>query len=195
METSTGAQNDLQRATDISRRMVTEFGMSWTDDRSKIQFGPSTVDPFERETTFLQSPARATAFTSFVDVLLQAKAADSGPVVQSAPEPKNEPAFFYIKSDRQFIKILLEDVLYIESLRNHIKIVTTAGNHTTLLGISQMEEKLPPQHFIRIHRSFIVSLSKVTRFSQSSLMAGEKALAIGQNFREEVLKRLEANLI
>ena len=107
----------------------------------------------------------------------------------------NTPAFFYIKSDRQFIKILLEEVLYIESLRNHVKIITTSGQHTTLLGISQMHEKLPPQHFIRIHRSYIVSLSKVSRFSQSNLSIGSKSLPIGQMYREQVLKRLEADLI
>ncbi|KAA3639565.1 MAG: DNA-binding response regulator [Bacteroidetes bacterium] len=110
-------------------------------------------------------------------------------------EPKTEPAFFYIKSDRQFIKILLEDVLYIESLRNHVKIFTTKEHHVTLLGISQMEEKLPPQHFLRIHRSFIVSLSKIARFSQSNLMVGSQTLPIGNSYREEVLNRLEADLI
>ena len=111
------------------------------------------------------------------------------------PARQNEPTFFYIKSDRQSIKILLEEVLYIESLRNHVKIVTTNGNYTTLLGISHMEKKLPPQHFLRIHRSFIISLSKVNRFTQTNLMVGEKTLPIGSNFREEILKRLEANLI
>ncbi len=111
------------------------------------------------------------------------------------PTTKSDPAFFYIKSDRQFIKIFLEDVLYIESLRNHVKIITTKGNYTTLLGISQMEQKLPPQHFLRIHRSFIISLSKINSFTQTNLVIGEKTLAIGLSYKEEVLKRLEANLI
>lgn len=106
-----------------------------------------------------------------------------------------EPAFFYIKSERQFIKILLEEVLYMESLRNHIKIVTTQGGFTTLLGISQMEEKLPPQHFLRIHRSFIVSLSKIRQFSQTELSVGEKILPIGNLYRKEVLKKLSVGLI
>ncbi|MDF1698600.1 MAG: LytTR family DNA-binding domain-containing protein [Saprospiraceae bacterium] len=115
----------------------------------------------------------------------------------SSPSEKmvSDPAFFYIKSDRQFLKILLEDVLYIESLRNHVKIITTSGNHITLQGISQMEEKLPPQHFLRIHRSYIVALSKISHFSQTNLVINGKTLGIGQIYREKVLKRLEADLI
>lgn len=118
------------------------------------------------------------------------------PVLQPAQEKKEEnSSFFYIKSDRQFIKILLEEVLYIESLRNHVKIITTTGNYTTLLGISQMEQKLPPQHFARIHRSYLVALTKVDRFTQTNLSIGEQTLPIGLNYREEVLRRLQADLI
>ncbi|WP_367389112.1 LytR/AlgR family response regulator transcription factor [Lewinella sp. LCG006] len=120
----------------------------------------------------------------------------TAPVAKQVEPAKEESAtFFYIKSDRQFIKILLAEVLYIESLRNHVKIVTTTGNHTTLLGISQMEQKLPPQHFTRIHRSYLVALTKVDRFTQTNLTIGKKTLPIGQNYREEVLQRLQVDLI
>jgi len=118
------------------------------------------------------------------------------PLTSALPErTSSEPAFFYIKSDRQFTKIFLDEVIYIESLRNHIRIITTEGQHTTLLGISQIEEKLPPQYFMRIHRSFIVPLSKVKRFSQTQLTVGEKTLPIGSQYRATVLERLSADLI
>jgi DNA-binding LytR/AlgR family response regulator len=120
----------------------------------------------------------------------------AAPLINSLqPTEEENASFFYIKSDRQFIKILLAEVLYIESLRNHVKIVTITGNHTTLLGISQMEQKLPPQHFTRIHRSYLVALTKVDRFTQTNLTIGDKTLPIGQNHREEVLRRLQLNLI
>ena len=106
-----------------------------------------------------------------------------------------EPAFFYIKCDRQYIKILLSEVIYIESLRNHIKIITENGTYITLLGISQIEEKLPPQHFLRIHRSFIVSLAKIKQFSMSQLSIGDQNLPIGNIYRKEVMRRLSADMI
>lgn len=112
-----------------------------------------------------------------------------------APEVNSAPSFFYIKSDRQFIKILLEEVLFMESLRNHIKIVTTNGNFTTLMSISQMEEKLPPQYFLRIHRSYIIALSKVDRFSQTNVCIEDQTIPIGNLYRKEVFQKLSADLI
>ena len=116
----------------------------------------------------------------------------SNPKESSKQEQTN---FFYIKSDRQFVKILLEGVLYMESLRNHVKIVTTTNTFTTLMSISQMEEKLPPQHFLRIHRSYIIALSKVERFTQANLTIQGKTIPIGNLYRKSVVQRLSADLI
>ncbi|HEX6181698.1 MAG TPA: LytTR family DNA-binding domain-containing protein, partial [Chitinophagaceae bacterium] len=105
-----------------------------------------------------------------------------------------EQPFFYIKSERKFIKILVDEVIYIESLRNHIKVVTENGNFITLLSISQIEEKLSPQHFIRIHRSFIVPVSRIKQFSQTQVTVMNTELPIGNLYRNTVLQRLNNNL-
>lgn len=108
--------------------------------------------------------------------------------------PKAEQPFFYIKSDRKFIKILVDEVIYIESLRNHIKVVTENGSFITLLSISEMEEKLSPQHFIRIHRSFIVPISRIKQFSQTQVTVMNTELPIGNLYRTAVLKRLNGSV-
>jgi len=117
----------------------------------------------------------------------------AGTLVSETPRP--EPPFFYIKSDRKFIKILVEEVVYIESLRNHIKVVTDNGNFISLLSISQLEEKLSQQHFVRIHRSYIVPLSRIKQFSQTQVTILNHELPIGSLYRESVMKRLNGNLI
>lgn len=112
------------------------------------------------------------------------------------PTPSTlEAPFIYIKSDRQFVKILLDDILYIESIRNHILIVTESKKYTTLLSLSQIEEKLPPQRFLRIHRSYIIACAKIDQFSHSNITIGSKLLPIGNLYKNEVLKRLSLNLI
>lgn len=119
------------------------------------------------------------------------------PVVSSFSEPitqENNQAFFYIQSDRQFVKILLKEVLFIESHRNHVRILTSTGNYITLKSISEMERKLPPQHFIRIHRSYIVNLSKINQFTHSNIQVGDKTLPIGSMYKNEVVKRLSKDL-
>jgi DNA-binding LytR/AlgR family response regulator len=109
-----------------------------------------------------------------------------------APEA---PPFIYIKSNRQFVKVLLEDILYIESIKNHVRIFTQKEIFITLITISNMEEKRPPQRFLRIHRSYVVSLSKVDKFTNASIILGKFELPIGELFKNEVLKRLNSNLI
>ena len=154
------------------------------------------LDGFELDVVdYLLKPVSLDRFLKSVGKVLRLDNTAPSQVVVAPPILKNDPASFYIKSDRQFVKIKFDEVLYIESIRNHVKIVTTSGNHTTLSGISQMEEKLPSQHFVRIHRSFIVVIAKVDRFSYTNLMVGEKTFPIGQMYREAVLKRLGEGMI
>ena len=122
------------------------------------------------------------------------KTVASPAALQVAEAPKEDPPFFYIKSDRKFIKVMVDEVIYIESLRNHIKVVTVNGNFITLLSISQMEEKLSPQHFLRIHRSFIVPVSRIKQFSQTQVTVMNNEVPIGSLYRAQVLRRLNSHL-
>ena len=115
---------------------------------------------------------------------------------QTTPQTQSFVApFVYIKVDREFVKVLLSEILYIESVKNHICIVTQQQKYLTLLSISEMEQKLPPQHFIRVHRSYIVSLSKIDSFTHSSLIVHEQVVPIGRHYKQLVLYRLERNLL
>ncbi|MFK7905314.1 MAG: LytR/AlgR family response regulator transcription factor [Chitinophagales bacterium] len=103
--------------------------------------------------------------------------------------------FVYIKVDREFVKVLLSDILYIESVKNHICIVMQHKKYLTLLSISEMEQKLPPQYFIRVHRSYIVSLSKIDSFTHSNLIVHQQIIPIGRHYKQALLQRLEGNLL
>ncbi len=109
-------------------------------------------------------------------------------------DPKETP-FIYIKSERQFIKILLEDVQYIESIKNHSKIYAGKNFYITSLNISEMEEKLPPQRFLRIHRSYIVALDSIEKFSLSDIIVSGQSLPIGNLYKDEVIKRLNQHIL
>jgi DNA-binding LytR/AlgR family response regulator len=99
-------------------------------------------------------------------------------------------SFIYIKSERQFVKILLDEVLFIESLRNHVRFITQSGNHTTLVSISDMEARLPPQRFLRIHKSYIVAIQKVEQFTATNVIVAGRTLAIGTAFQEQTMSVL-----
>jgi DNA-binding LytR/AlgR family response regulator len=103
--------------------------------------------------------------------------------------------FIYIKSERQFVKILLDEVLYVESLRNHVRFVTESGRHTTLVSISDMEAKLPPQRFLRIHKSHLVAIQKVEQFTATNVTVAARLLPIGAAYQERAMAVLGKHVL
>lgn len=96
----------------------------------------------------------------------------------------------YFGSDRRMIKVLLSDIIYIESLKDYIKVVATSGAIITKQSISSVEGILPKDKFLRIHRSFIISLNKVESYSNELVWLGKTELPISRMYRSEVDKIL-----
>lgn len=101
----------------------------------------------------------------------------------------------FVKSERAFLKIDFSSILYIEAIKNHIKIVTTKGNHISLMPISEFETKLPPTDFIRIHRSYIINIDQVKRFDNHSVTNDGGVFPIGRSYKEIVRDLLTKRLI
>ena len=88
------------------------------------------------------------------------------------------------------IKVMLDDICYIESLKDYVRINTGADKMFVKYRISKIEEELPEDKFIRIHKSYIVSVNRIESLSPTSVgIAGEK-LPIGRSYKEMVLRRL-----
>lgn len=114
------------------------------------------------------------------------------PVAEPAPaEVKREMPFVYFRADRKMIKVLLDDIDYIESMKDYIKVVTRQGTIITRQSISSVEAMLPEKEFVRVHRSYIVSLRKINSFTHELLEIGKTEIPIGKLYRNEVMKVLE----
>ena len=98
---------------------------------------------------------------------------------------------FFVRAERRMVKIRFSDILYIESLADYIKIHLIDNTVTTRETISGIEAKLPQQKFIRVHRSFIVSLSAINSFTSEYLEVGKKEIPISRSYKRYVLERLE----
>lgn len=94
-------------------------------------------------------------------------------------------AFIYIRKDRKQVKIMLDSILYIESLKDYIKIHTIKENHTTKYSISSFEKKLD-NSFIRVHRSYIINKDKITAYTKNDIEIGKTEIPIGENFRDNL---------
>lgn len=99
-------------------------------------------------------------------------------------------SFISIKSDYKTKRIFHRDILYIEGLKDYVKIYTTAGMDLTRLNLKGIEQQLPSDQFVRIHRSYIAALSKIETYQKSQVSIGSKTLPIGESYRNELLKKL-----
>jgi two-component system LytT family response regulator len=108
----------------------------------------------------------------------------------STPEEKKSESFVYFRSDRKMVKVMLQDILYIESMKDYVKIFTTNGTIITKQSISSVEAMLPEKEFIRCHRSYIVSARHIKSFTAELIDIHNLEIPIGKLFRNEVMKAL-----
>ena len=117
----------------------------------------------------------------------------------AAPSPSFAPlhkeelkkeSFVYFRVDRKMVKVMLEDIMYAESMKDYVKVFTRNGPIVTKQSISSLEAMLPETSFIRTHRSFIVSLDKIKSFTSELIEVDKTEIPIGKLFRQGVLKML-----
>ncbi|MBK7028530.1 MAG: response regulator transcription factor [Bacteroidales bacterium] len=102
----------------------------------------------------------------------------------------------FVKSDYKLIRIELTDIKYIESQHEYIKIYLNNSNPiTTLLSLKSIEEVLPPEKFMRVHRSFIVNLSKISVIERNRIVYdGNVYIPVSKQYKEKFLKYIDGNL-
>jgi DNA-binding LytR/AlgR family response regulator len=109
-------------------------------------------------------------------------------------EPGVKPAeCFFVYAEYTLTKIVVSQIDYIESLKDYIKIYLTGEPRPVIPNISMrtMEEKLPPGRFIRIHRSYIIPLERITSIRKNQVQAGNKQFPISEHYRENLFKVID----
>lgn len=103
-------------------------------------------------------------------------------------DKKNHSGFIYLRADRKMIRVLLDEIDFIESARDYLKVHTEHGTITTRQTISSVETMLSDSEFIRIHRSYIVSVKKIISFDHETVEIGNKELPIGKYYLNSFLR-------
>lgn len=99
-------------------------------------------------------------------------------------QEEHQSPFLFVKSDYKLIKITIRDILYVEGLKDYVKIFINDKPIVTLMSMKTMEEKLPPSDFIRVHRSFIVNLRKINFIQRSMIRIGNIEIPVGEIYRD-----------
>jgi len=101
------------------------------------------------------------------------------------------PDFIFVKSEYKLLRVDFEDILYLESLRDYVAIHMASGQkHLTLQTLSGFEKELPPSQFMRVHKSYIIALNKITVVEKNKVIVASAELPVGDTYRNAFRERV-----
>ena len=138
------------------------------------------LKPFNYE-EFLHAATKALNYAQLVE-------RSNAPAVTATPpsEERIEDEYLFLKVEYQLVRIALNDILYIEGLKDYVKVwlKTAEKPILSLTSLKSLEEKLPSKKFMRVHRSFIVSLDKINSITRNALQIGKVNITVGDQYKE-----------
>ncbi len=129
-------------------------------------------------------------FSRFLQAVNKIKSSDSSRQIHSEASTGAE-LFHFFNVDKRQVKIYNKDILYIESIKEYVKIHTTEHTVTTKLQIGEIEELLNAGDFIRIHKSYVVPLNRISAYSAGQIEIGNIILPIGRTYKELVMQKVK----
>ncbi|HEY8893255.1 MAG TPA: response regulator transcription factor [Niastella sp.] len=136
---------------------------------------------------YLLKPIEFSRFLMAVNKVKERDIADALPV---APVGERTALFFNVSKKR--VKIYIDEILFIESLKEYIRITTKDKTILTKFQLGQIEEMLAKNGFLRIHRSFLIAKNKIDAFSATDVEIAGKQIPIGRSYKEQVMGILDA---
>lgn len=97
----------------------------------------------------------------------------------------------FVRHLNSMVKVNITDILYIEAERNYCRIFSNNKEYLLVMTLKEMDKKLPPKYFLRIHRSYIINISQLKEIATSHIVIGRKAIPISKSLKDELLKRLQ----
>jgi len=140
---------------------------------------------------YLLKPIAFDRFYKAAQKVLQAKGNNHSSVPELQSTQQNNHDFIFVKTEHKIQKIYLDNILYIEGLKDYISIYTGTERIITLQNMKKMEESLPAKSFIRVHKSYIISLGKIESIERSRIQIGDKIIPIGDTYRDYFFKQIE----
>lgn len=105
----------------------------------------------------------------------------------------NQEPHIFLKIDKKLVKIVLKDILFIESLKDYIKLYTTTGNYIAHKSLSSIIEELPSENFIRVHKSYAIAIDKVESVEGNLIEINAKSIPMGRNYIYHAKERIFNN--
>jgi DNA-binding LytR/AlgR family response regulator len=121
------------------------------------------------------------------------KASEVYQMKKLAAEHKTHDDYFFVKCESKFEKVNFAEVLYVESMQNYVIIHTTAKKLITYMTLSSLENQLPNDQFLKVHKSFIVSIGRIKAIDANEILIGDSRIPISRNLKDQVVNRIIGN--
>jgi DNA-binding LytR/AlgR family response regulator len=114
-------------------------------------------------------------------------------LLSSEPEgnQENSEEFLFVKSDGKMVKVRYDDVLFVEGMKDYVQIQMSDQRLIVHQTMKKMERALPPDRFLRIHKSFLVAIEKIESLDGNLLEVGKHQLSVGANYRDDLLAHIQ----
>lgn len=127
-------------------------------------------------------------FNRFFKATYKAKELYSLKNQKSTPLPAvAEPDYLFIKCENKYEKIIIDEILFVQAQQNYVMIHTQKGKYLTLLPLKTVEEHLDPSKFSRVHKSYLVAISKIDSIDNQDIIVQNHTLPISRTMREQVI--------
>lgn len=110
---------------------------------------------------------------------------------EAAAEPKNDPEYLFLKVGHRIQKVATKDILFIEGMKDYLRVHTAQEKIMTLTSFAKLEELLPPQNFARVHRSFMVAIDKIDHIEKNRITIRDQMIPISDTYAEAFYKILK----
>lgn len=137
---------------------------------------------------YLLKPIEFPRFLKSIDRFLISLPAEVQAPGEEPEQDDNRP--FMVKVDGEQVRIFPDELVYAQSLGNYVRLITTRQNYLASITTTELEHRLSPGRFMRIHKSYIVALDKITRHGNGFVFLGETELPVGITYRRELSERL-----
>ena len=143
----------------------------------KVEALDYLLKPYSYE-DFLTAATKAYQYFGRIGTLAQ-------PIIPATPAASAD--YIFLKVEYQLVKVVLKDITHIEAYKDYVKVHLTSKNHPllSLTSMKNMEELLPKDRFMRVHRSFIVSLDHIDSISKNVIHVGKQQIAVGDLYKEQ----------
>ncbi|MEM6723016.1 MAG: LytTR family DNA-binding domain-containing protein [Bacteroidota bacterium] len=144
---------------------------------------------------YLVKPINFQRFLKAIDMaiaLINYKAAANTPIsaIRNSNDPKHYVKYVFVKTNRKLVRVDLPEILYVESYGEYVKIYTTDDVVLALQSMKSMESILPPNQFVRIHRSHIVNIDQIKEIDGNQVYVAEHRLLVSKRMREPFMQQI-----